>query len=453
MQRQVGRTAEHDQSVHNQVHFRGWMIMSEAMIHVEPAHVATRQDQAGRVWVAVQARVTGHPAPRRRNGTMFIEVPLEFADDLAIGDQADDAMDPFVCAVIFSAMEAGCDARIHGRVSTQLLANLDTYQRIVSTWWPKYRPVNISADCEVASSNTRQGRDAQEAVMGFSGGMDSIHSLYCHHHHLRGRNTRRIPICLFVHGFDIALKDASYDGAFRRVEAITDSLGSRLVPVRSNIRQLLPSWPNSHPAALAAVLSLFARRFGEGLIASSFHYRNLVGPRFGYGSTPLSDGLLSSHDFRIVHDYADQLRVEKTRVLLASPVALERIRVCWAGEDLSGNCGRCGKCLAQMLSMTAVGIRDFRAFARPLSAANVKTMKVTSAAHWEELHACLETAMAAGMGDHDEFLALQHVLDEVRETFAPPRVPEREKAPRTVRLWRRTNRRLTRLTRAFRRAA
>ena len=233
----------------------------------------------------------------------------------------------------------------------------------------------------------------------------------------------------------------------------SDSLGSRLVPVRSNLKRMLPSWPNTHASALAAALSLFSRRFREGLIASSFHYRNLLGPRFGYGSTPLSDWLLSSHNFQIVHDFADERRVEKTKVLRECQVACEKIRVCWAGDDLSGNCGKCGKCVSQMLCMKAVGIRDFSAFARHLSADSVRAMQVASAAHWEELQACCCAADAAGLGASDEFLALRRVLDEASAVFAPPRISGEKKSPRVIRWLERTRGRLNRLTGAWTRAA
>ncbi len=389
-------------------------------MHVEPTPSTTRWDAAGKEWTVRQATVSGHPSRRHRNGSLFFEVPVEFADVLATDGRAEDTLDPFACAVIFSAMEAGRDVRIHGNVSAKLLANLEIYQSIVSTWWPKYRAVHVSADKEIHAEGALDSRVPGEAIMGFSGGMDSIHSLYCHHHQLHGRNSRRIPICLFVHGFDIPLTDSSYDAAFRRVQAISDSLGSRLVPVRSNLKRMLPSWPNTHASASAAALSLFSRRFREGLIASSFHYRNLLGPRFGYGSTPLSDWLLSSHNFQIVHDFADERRVEKTKVLRECQVACEKIRVCWAGDDLSGNCGKCGKCVSQMLCMKAVGIRDFSAFARHLSADSVRAMQVASAAHWEELQACCCAADAAGLGASDEFRACGEYWTR-RVRYLPPR--------------------------------
>ncbi|MBN1851971.1 MAG: hypothetical protein JW829_04575 [Pirellulales bacterium] len=423
------------------------------LMHVEPLPITIRRDMEGREWLVIQAIVRGHPRRRHRNGTIWFEVPAEFAGPVGAESHAEDRLDPFARAILYSAMEAGRDVRIHGNVSATLLANLEVYQRIITTWWPEYHPVHISADQEIEPSGLPDPRMAGEAIMGFSGGMDSIHSLYCHHHRLHGRNNRRIPICLFVHGFDIALADSSYDAAFRRAEAISNCLGSQLVRVRSNIKRMLPSWPNAHGAALAATLSLFSPRFRQGLIASTFNYRNLLGHRFGYGSTPLSDWLLSSHDFQIVHDFADKRRVEKTRVLAECQVAREKIRVCWAGDDLSRNCGKCSKCISQMLCMRAIGIEDLSAFARPLSASSVWGMQVTSAAHWEELQACHLVADAAGLGSSDEFLALRCVLDKAREAFAPPNIPDQKRPPRAIRLLARTRRRLSRLAGAWKRSA
>ncbi len=381
--------------------------MNSPCIHVEPLP----NEQHG-AWVAVRAAIAGHPhrwrRRDRRNGTVYFEVPDRLAAWTPLQGAADDRHDIWLRAAIFPAMESGRDLVIHGNVSAALLANIEVYQRIICDWWPnRYRVVDVSADRELTDAPSAA---PAEAVLAFSGGLDSIHALYCHQHRLRGRNSRRIPLCVFVHGYDIPVMDDAFQGAFQRAERVVTSLGSELVPVRTNLRTLLPPWPESYPTALAAVLSLFGRRFSEGLVASAANYRNACAYEGGYGSSAVSDWLLSSHDFRITHDVADATRVQKTEVLHHCETARAELRVCWAGADLSTNCGCCSKCLWQMLCMRAVGLTDFRAFQQALCPDRVAAMRIPSRYHWLDLQACWEHARQAGRGRLAEFEALRRVL-------------------------------------------
>ncbi|MGB5292435.1 MAG: hypothetical protein WBN41_13415, partial [Lysobacterales bacterium] len=47
-----------------------------------------------------------------------------------------DMADAFVVGLIASAMYLGEDILVEGKVSTRLANGLDTYQNVLSTWWP-----------------------------------------------------------------------------------------------------------------------------------------------------------------------------------------------------------------------------------------------------------------------------------------------------------------------------
>jgi bacterioferritin-associated ferredoxin len=70
----------------------------------------------------------------------------------------------------------------------------------------------------------------------------------------------------------------------------------------------------------------------------------------------ITDPLLSSLSFAIVHDGAEQHRVGKARALAAWPEALRNLRVCWAGRSADTNCGRCEKCVRTILEFRAAGV-------------------------------------------------------------------------------------------------
>ena len=120
--------------------------------------------------------------------------------------------------------------------------------------------------------------------------------------------------------------------------------GTTVVPIASNLRE--SGWSVTHwgklsqCAALAGVALAMEQRFRRVLIPSSVHYRyNERG-----GTNPLVDRLYSTRTTILANDGADLRRIEKSRVVAESDLAMRHLRVCWAGRsDL--NCGRCEKCL------------------------------------------------------------------------------------------------------------
>ena len=104
--------------------------------------------------------------------------------------------------------------------------------------------------------------------------------------------------------------------------------------------------------ALAACLHLLGRGYATGLIASSHVYETL---RFPWGSNPVTDPMLGSASFSIVHDGCDLTRCEKAEVIADWDTAQRHLRVCWQGEHLDRNCGTCIRCAATALCFTAVG--------------------------------------------------------------------------------------------------
>jgi hypothetical protein len=382
-------------------------------------HVDVLRPELTGEWLRISARICGHPRTLRRNGVLFFDVPPRTTEWLAIRGRSDDVHDALLRAVIWSAMEAGGELTMHGRVSTRLLANMERYQEIVCRWWPRYRPVRLRADEELsdeaaARAVSRAPSRQASTVLAYSGGLDSTESLVAHRKGWRGRNTLDIGACVFVHGFDVPLHDAAFDGALRRAEAITGSLSTELVPGRSNLKYLLPPWGLTFSAGIPATLSLFERRFAGGLLTSSSAYENMHWIASEDGSTPWSDHLFSSSTFRLASDLA-VTRVEKTQRLAGEPVVWENLRVCWEGSDLSGNCGRCEKCIRQMLCMRACGLEDFSAFSSPLSPGAVRATKLPMAVVVEEWRRCYERALERGLGEDEVFRAMRQVLDEASE--------------------------------------
>ena len=123
---------------------------------------------------------------------------------------------------------------------------------------------------------------------------------------------------------------------------MVESVGLELVTVQTNLWEIVSGRWYPIGAGLSSVLHLLGARFGTGLIPGTTSYRHLV---FPLGSSPVSDVMLGSTSFEIVHDGAGDERFEKIRHLANWDEALDDLRVCLADPQHHRNCGRCLKCM------------------------------------------------------------------------------------------------------------
>jgi hypothetical protein len=281
---------------------------------------------------------------RGRTRRLFFRVPSEERSNLA------SVADMFVLATAFHVMRAGADLEVHGAVSPSLLGNLEEFQLAWSGWRPdRYRPFSVTAGTEREEASQERGG----TIMAFSGGLDSCCTAWRHTRGNLGRRKRRPGAAVMVHGFDIPLQQREvFARAAARSKIMLDSIGVRLIPMSCNVRALKDTWADSHGAALAACMHLLAGGYSTGLIAGSHTYDDL---RFPWGSNPVTDPMLGSASLAIVHDGCDLTRWDKAEQIGDWPEALRCLRVCWEGEQLDRNCGRCMRCVATALCFATVG--------------------------------------------------------------------------------------------------
>jgi hypothetical protein len=273
------------------------------------------------------------------------ERSLWFALPRRHADAATRRADPFVLAALHRAMRSGRALRVRGApASPSLLCNLDEFQRAWAMWRPeRLRVVPVSADA------VQEARAPAAAIAAFSGGVDSCHTVLCG---ADAALSRALRAALMVHGFDIPRDDAAgFAGALARARRSLAGVELELIPVETNIRSGV-DWLDAHGLCLAAALSLLAGGYGAGVISATGTWRQLVLP---WGSNPLTDPLLGSRSFEIVHAGAAVDYIDKVRALAAWPAALENLRVCWQGEKRDRNCGRCRKCVQVALILEAAG--------------------------------------------------------------------------------------------------
>jgi len=176
-----------------------------------------------------------------------------------------------------------------------------------------------------------------------------------------------------VQGFDIPLCDTyTFQRAASNCKKMLKALSIQLITIATNFRELDNDWENSHGAAIASCLMLLGNGFSAGLIASSEPYNNLVLP---WGTNPVTDGLMSSDTFRIIHDGAAFTRSQKVRAISCWPQALRYMRVCWEGIEKDRNCGKCEKCIRTILNFRVAGLKLPPCFERDVTDEQISALR------------------------------------------------------------------------------
>lgn len=316
------------------------------------------------------------------DGTSF-EHSVWFLYPAQLALPADLDCDAYLLSALLPAMKLNADITVHGSVCKQLLANLSEWQQVWHAWCSElYFPVDINVT-ELRTAET----NAPDALVAFSGGTDAQFTTYRHVTGQAGYATQKLRAGVLVHGFDIELSDsAGFAGAAEKARDTLSSLDLNLITVQTNTRDCWDIyWPHYYGTAVAAVLSGLKKVAGTGLIGSGPAYSALFTP---CGSHPITDPLLSSSSFKLVHDGAGFSRSQKITLLANWPTGVSNLRVCWAGVQKDRNCGRCEKCVRTQLNFLLAGVANPSCFSVPLKASSFKSVVLHSdgaRAEWELL--------------------------------------------------------------------
>lgn len=266
--------------------------------------------------------------------------------------------DPFIIATFIYAMQRIDCLRVHGPVSEGLASNLAEFQSAYAAFHGL--PARETLQIVAPQSAPEQPAPGFRGVSAFSGGVDSCFSVFRHSALSELQPQRPLAAALIMHGFDIPLdQSAVFARAVARARRLTDDAGVELFTGATNLRILPEPWEDTFATGVAAALSFFQPAFAFGLIPS---FQEWGRARLDHGSNPITDPLLSSNSFGIVHDGAGYSRIDKIRHLTRWPAALQNLRVCWEGQRLDRNCGRCEKCLRTLLMLKLCGVAEPSAF-------------------------------------------------------------------------------------------
>ncbi len=355
----------------------------------------------------VHARIeTAHPKLAAL-GSLWFEV--DAANGLVVSDRAD----PFLVAMTPIAMACGERIEVRGRTSPRLAWGIREFQRVHFAWWP--RLVKIVDIAYAALEEPPPSERGSGVAAAFSGGVDSLHTLWSHTAERETIPGYRLSHALLINGFDldVDLEDTGRFDVLRSTYApLLAPLGVEFVTVRTNLRDY------RHAGVKKSGL---LRSFGTALIAPALALSPTLGRFYlasarGYaqfeadGSNPATDHLLGTAGFQTIHDGAGVAsRFEKTAVIAAWPEALARLRVCsnpsW--QNVNGergvidNCGTCKKCIWTLTSLELItGRKTFPTFCHPIARSDRRLAVRASPLRAVEI---LREALARGRRDiaHD----------------------------------------------------
>jgi hypothetical protein len=310
--------------------------------------------------------------------TVFYELDRETAPPRL------DHFDGILCAIVLHAMEERRDIRLHAPATSAMIRNLSEFQLAWSCWRPTvYQPVEIEAD-SVSTPRVR----ALRSLSAFSGGLDSTFTLL--RNNPRSATPRYgVETLLLVHGFDVSLGNHdALEELVERTAPLRDVIQAPLRIVRTNSRELrLQKWEDSCGAELAACLHLFSSEFTHALIGSSDAYDELWLP---WGTSPVTDHLLSGGQLTIVHDGAAFCRTEKIAFLSEHPIALQTLKVCTDVRHQGRNCSVCEKCVRTQLNLLAAGITSAPCFDRFVDLNDIRKLPIRSDLALAELRSILK---------------------------------------------------------------
>lgn len=275
-------------------------------------------------------------------------------DGLSV-EQLDHSGDVWAILFLYKMMEIGGSFHIKSSLSKSLWRNLDRYAKAWKCFMPEaYHDIELSAD-ELIDDD--KSHPVAKAISCFSGGMDACFTAYRHAKGLAGPQTLPLQACLMVHGADIRNDYVSeWSAASKAAREMIADLGlPHFYTVETNFREMHCNYGMAYFSMLVACMRVFGKEYGYLLIGNDDHFSNTC---YHSGNNPITNHFLSSCFCEVVTDGAEFLRTDKAAVLKNWPKALEKLRVCYQGEDLSKNCGHCNKCKRTMFNFMAVGVNN-----------------------------------------------------------------------------------------------
>jgi hypothetical protein len=294
-----------------------------------------------------QVKITSGPAKLPEK--LFYQVSGDFSDFVS------DTQDAAVAALLIPAMHYGDDIIVKGKISESLLFNVNNdLQSIYRIFHPHLRKIRIYADNVYNHSPQREN-----VATGFSGGVDSFHTLLHHYYSDNVSPGYKITHLLYNNvGSHGKAGERLWLMRYKRLKALPEKYSIPFIGVNSNLEEYYSNYNflQTHTPRDASVGLLLQNGIGKYLYSSSINYPHLnmnpgkpitfadsiVLPRFSTTSLSLlSVGSGSS-------------RVNKVSEIAEIPDSWELLDVCTDETD-EANCSKCFKCMKTQFALDVAG--------------------------------------------------------------------------------------------------
>lgn len=307
-------------------------------------------------------------------------------------------LEAFITMALVPCMKKRVSITAEGQVSPGFLAKIENAQKVLHSWKPGYKQVEIKGVHPVEDDIPRGGR----AGLFFSAGMDSFYTLI--------KNQDEISDLVFVHGFDVPLEEHSMRSRMSEaVRRVGEHFNKRVIEVETNVREFHDAyvfWGYSHGAILGSIGHLLGPSFGRFYFSAARTYGR-VRP---YGVHPDLDPNWGSENLEYIHAGLEAWRYEKAALIAEHDVALGSLRVCLFIPESNLNCGQCEKCLTSMVFLRTAGALDrCTTFEVPLDLEQFTRLKTTADPSDTNIGKCLEILAREGR-DPELAQALRKVL-------------------------------------------
>ena len=324
-------------------------------------------------------------------------IEVVYAFDRIIPWTPETPLDAHVLGILLYAASKGQPLYVHGTLTRTAMRNLEELLCIWCLWKPAiYKHIQIIPDAVIDANNATLPNNA---IAAFSGGVDASFTALRHAKTLPEALRYPLTSLLMVHGFDVRQEQQqAFTQLTERVKPLITELGLELRTIRTNSKELgLQDWHDSFAIELAACLHMYSHEFRYGLIGSSEPYNTMV---FPWGSTPVTDRLMTGDLMAIIHDGAGYSRTDKVAELAKHPTACKVLKVCWEGADGSENCGHCEKCTRTRLNFLAAGHATPACFTGPLDLKAMQNITIRNSIQLAELSSIVTYAESHNTTGH-----------------------------------------------------
>lgn len=280
---------------------------------------------------------------------------LWFEVDEKFGDYVSSSLDAALVALIIPAMYNGEDIVLKGKVSEDLVFQLNhDLQTVLLLFLPKLRRIQIYPEgfYDLVS-------DSSNVATGFSGGVDTFYTMAEHFYSNTVSEGYKVNHFFYnnvgAHGI---AGQRLWLQKFHHLKKLPEKLNVPIIGVNSNLQDFFPNFRfiDTHTLRDASVGLLLQNGIGKYLYSSSIHFDHLqIGPEkvITFGDSVILPKL-STKSIKLMSVGSSISRMNKVIRVSKIPDSRNYLDVC-VDEENELNCSRCIKCMKTQFAFDIIG--------------------------------------------------------------------------------------------------